>query len=817
MNCVCGGNKFQEEQRGFYEVTEKGVTRLAKGKLPVAICSECGQIRRPGQEDSEQYKRFYQQYQPCSEKYDAKTYQHDRGLAVKRCDTYDLGGLADVTLLDIGSGSGAFVDECRVRGIQAFGCEVAEYAYAESNTFIYKGLFNEINFPTDHFDIVTCHDVLEHVLDPVAFVAEAFRVLKQGGQFIIDFPDFFNESGKHHWKVEHIWYFTPSRLKRLLDDVGLVVEKLDHPIDSKIVFYCNKPKQDRPSILLPPGLGDSFWSITKLQAFLKREKLVLPDVFIACNREKKFDGHKRAFPFLEMFPFLNCSGESLGDKGDPELRNIWKEGYGHQGRTIFKNVLGCDYFISYNGWLRVGAHMEECDPDLKTDWHPPMFVSLEQERYKEHCQNSYGKYIVFYFIFQGTYIYWQNEFSINKIANYIKDLCKATDCTPVFAGAKWDAEERTARQLKQLIPGAIDLAGKTSVQQLFGLIRGAELVSGFPSGLTIMAATLRAKTLIIWNQFYNRQFFWNACPPDTRNVNYFIEDTKGLDHVALARMSADIIERGKPRGNPRSLLPTPSVPNLTKGWKPTPLPQERPQLPSRRIVENRVAKPEPPPQTKLDLILNKGKLTVVCVLKTGGEYTRKYSMIMQNMVERNTTIKHDFLVLTDANLVHQKQLRLARNYPGWWSKLELFRLKGPVLYLDLDTVIVGNIDRLAKAVMALPENSFRMLTPFNEGRASKGEWASGILAWNGDFRFLLDNIPASKTDSFFKGWDQVYIFKKLQQHGITIDSINRHAKIYSYRRHCVDGLPKNAEIVCFHGNNRPHSTNNVDWVNQNWR
>jgi len=378
-------------------------------------------------------------------------------------------------ILDVGSGSGAFVDECRELGHEAFGCEISHYDYAKKTDYIYYDQFENVNFPTDYFDKITSHDVIEHSLEPVKMIIEAFRVLKQEGEFIVDYPNYFVDAGKHHWKKEHLWYFSIEDLKRIFVKVGFHIKEIKYPIPSKATFYLKKPRQLRVKILYPPGIGDSYWSIVKTQALLKREKLDIPDIYIACPREKEFDGHKRAFPFIEMFPFLNSTNETF-DNSDSKSRGIWNEAYKYKGRTIFKDILGFDYFVSYNGHLRYGEQMEEIDSDLECNWFPPIFVSLEQERFKSKCIQKYGKYIVFYFVFQGTYAYWTKEFSVESVIQAIKEITMKTNYTPIFAGAIWDNKRDDHLSLvRQSIPNCVDLTGQTTVPQLFGLLKGVRL------------------------------------------------------------------------------------------------------------------------------------------------------------------------------------------------------------------------------------------------------------------------------------------------------------------------------------------------------
>ena len=70
------------------------------------------------------------------------------------------------------------------------------------------------------------------------------------------------------------------------------------------------------------------------------------------------------------------------------------------------------------------------------------------------------------------------------------------------------------------------------------------------------------------------------------------------------------------------------------------------------------------------------------------------------MVDRHTTEPHAFLCLTDnPDGLECDWQPIDGKYPGWWAKMLLFKphfaLAGKrVIYLDLDTVIVGSVDFL---------------------------------------------------------------------------------------------------------------------------
>lgn len=547
MQCVCG-------VANVHAVTvRKGVVVSPSGEeeereLRVAECVSCGLVRQIGLPfaTKDDWTDYYRGYPPTSSDYTKKSYAHDREVARARLANY---GKVEGRVLDVGSGSGAFVDVSREAGAEAFGCEIAKYADAgpADAAFVYRACLEDIHFPTDFFALVTCHDVLEHSLDPAMLLREMFRITAQDGTCVVEIPRFHHPLGEHHWKDgEHIWFFSEDQLGKLISDVGFTVQSIDHPIGSKVSIQAIKPKQARTRILVPPGIGDSYWSIVKIPALLAREGIKPPvDIVIACPEDWEFQGHLRAFPFVQMFPFLKATGETVS--GQHQNRPIWLEAYMEKGRTIFRDVLGCDYFVAYNGHLRHGESMELVDPDLQCDWFPPRFVSLEEERFRQDCVSRFGRYIVLYFVFRGTYGHWTNEFPAASVIDYARRVQDATGCVPVFAGALWDERsDDILTHVRRSVPGAIDMVGKTTVEQMFGMLRGAQGVVGYPSGLTIASTMLKTKTLIIWNHYYHPAFWWEGFPPSTRQTTYLITDTKGLTPDALEAQTASLVPHDAP-------------------------------------------------------------------------------------------------------------------------------------------------------------------------------------------------------------------------------------------------------------------------------
>lgn len=217
-------------------------------------------------------------------------------------------------------------------------------------------------------------------------------------------------------------------------------------------------------------------------------------------------------------------------------------------------------------------------------------------------------------------------------------------------------------------------------------------------------------------------------------------------------------------------------------------------------------------------------LTIICVLKTDGDYNKEYVDKLYRGVKANLSCEHRFICLTDdkellnyENLPYcvsalKNDLDSLKGYPSsiknYWAKLEIFRLKGSVLYFDLDTVIMGSLYGFVQALSFETEKRFFMLEAFNKDR----DFSSGIMAWNGDFRFLCKEFQMSQHIAKYNKWDQEYIIDSLKEKDVEIETMQSCLSgIYSYKHHCKDKIPDRSRIICFHGKPRPHEVGGVFW------
>ena len=92
-----------------------------------------------------------------------------------------------------------------------------------------------------------------------------------------------------------------------------------------------------------------------------------------------------------------------------------------------------------------------------------------------------------------------------------------------------------------------------------------------------------------------------------------------------------------------------------------------------------------------------GVITVACVLKSGGDFTPEHVYALKNALNEHLP-EHRFYCFTDVDCMPVWMIPLIHDLPGWWSKMELCRpdeIPGTVLYIDLDTVILGDLSPLA--------------------------------------------------------------------------------------------------------------------------
>lgn len=159
-----------------------------------------------------------------------------RTLKQKRKLVEKLTGLNNGFLLDLGAGTGAFANEMASAGWQVTalepdaearrtGREVFNIEIQDSD-FLYK-------LPTSSFDLISLWHVLEHVHELHKYVETLGLLLKPKGKILVAVPNYTSKDAdmyKEYWAAydvpRHLYHFSPSSIKMLMEKQGLKIEKL---------------------------------------------------------------------------------------------------------------------------------------------------------------------------------------------------------------------------------------------------------------------------------------------------------------------------------------------------------------------------------------------------------------------------------------------------------------------------------------------------------------------------------------------------------------------------------------------------------------
>jgi SAM-dependent methyltransferase len=141
-------------------------------------------------------------------------------------------------LLDLGPAFGYAVDEARRAGFRAVGLEISRAAAARAARTlgaggVVVGDAQRTPFAAARFDVVTIWDVLEHLPDPHAAMAEVARLLRPGGRLALstgDVGSWVARLSGPRWHLytipEHLFFYSRESLRRLLAGHGLQVRDM---------------------------------------------------------------------------------------------------------------------------------------------------------------------------------------------------------------------------------------------------------------------------------------------------------------------------------------------------------------------------------------------------------------------------------------------------------------------------------------------------------------------------------------------------------------------------------------------------------------
>jgi SAM-dependent methyltransferase len=138
--------------------------------------------------------------------------------------------------LDVGCSTGSFVAAAVSAGCVAEGLDISREAVEiarENGLLAHHGRVEDFE-PSQPYETITAFDVLEHSPEPRSFVKRLRGWLRPAGELILTLPDvssiyprlLMRRHWFYYWPDEHLFYFDPSTIRRLLREEGFDVTQV---------------------------------------------------------------------------------------------------------------------------------------------------------------------------------------------------------------------------------------------------------------------------------------------------------------------------------------------------------------------------------------------------------------------------------------------------------------------------------------------------------------------------------------------------------------------------------------------------------------
>lgn len=221
---------------------------------------------------------------------------------------------------------------------------------------------------------------------------------------------------------------------------------------------------------------------------------------------------------------------------------------------------------------------------------------------------------------------------------------------------------------------------------------------------------------------------------------------------------------------------------------------------------------DPPPRTTLG---EPPKHITVVFVWWGNLYPVKYVENLRNSIKRNLSIPYKLYCITERNDVPDGVIKIPtpNKNKGWWQKVnlfhpELFDSSQRILYLDLDVIVVGSLDKIASV-----QEPFCMIENYGPNKRHAAH-NSSVMVWT----------PTEKTHRIYTTFsldvmkelhgDQCYIWR------VRGNNIWNFPKswIVSYKYSKLskwNHIGKDTSVFVFHGNPKPAQIK--DYPREHWK
>lgn len=212
----------------------------------------------------------------------------------------------------------------------------------------------------------------------------------------------------------------------------------------------------------------------------------------------------------------------------------------------------------------------------------------------------------------------------------------------------------------------------------------------------------------------------------------------------------------------------------------------------------------------------------VCV-KTGTRYGPEYVYRLKKMLARHAP-GHPFVCLTD-DLESLPELQdnekidcRSLGLKTWWLKMAIFMLSShePMIYFDLDTVIVGDLSLLIELASHVDFSICENFTRAAGNHLWPCQYGSCVMTLRGDFQHVWYSFQANRDKLIAEAGvlgDQ-WVIEKFLPGAVLLQRKLPRGFFLGYRD-LTETQPAGSSVVVFAGPRKPHNTK-FEWVRTAW-
>ena len=205
-------------------------------------------------------------------------------------------------------------------------------------------------------------------------------------------------------------------------------------------------------------------------------------------------------------------------------------------------------------------------------------------------------------------------------------------------------------------------------------------------------------------------------------------------------------------------------------------------------------------------------LTVACCLWDANDLIYEFSRCFDSSwvdklyrgFARNLTVPFRFVCFTDRKQYFREPVESVIDenigLAGYGDCIRPFSLNEPMIFVGLDTIVTGNIDKMARwcvehpGQMALPKHPYEDFS------------INGVVLCGAGMRHVWDEWRGENDME----WTRSFPHERID------DLWDGRVVSYKAAMHGEDNVPLQVRIVYFHGKPKPHQIR-ARWVREHWR